>query len=379
MSDNFDHTQNTYKKKLEKFLDDKNVAFNGDNTWDIKVYNSKLYKRMLTEGSLGFGESYMDGWWDCDRLDELFFRLCTGKAVYKKKFYLKALLNGLLAYFTNPQSRSKAAKTITYHYDLGNDLYRSMLGKNMTYSCGYWKNADTLDQAQEHKFDLICRKLNLQPGQKILDIGCGWGGFMKYAAKNYGVSCIGITLSENQIIYSKTFCADLPIEVRLADYRELKEAFDHIVSIGMFEHVGYKNYHEFMDIVRRCLKDDGLFLLHTVGGNQSVISAHQWLEKYIFPGGMLPSIKQIAQAAEDQFVMEDWHNFGADYDKTLMSWHDNFSNNWETIKDQYDERFFRMWKYYLLSCAGGFRARSNQLWQVIFSKNGVPGGYRSIR
>jgi cyclopropane-fatty-acyl-phospholipid synthase len=374
-----DDTQNLYRAKLEKFLSDKDIAFNGVNPWDIKVYNPNLYERMLDEGSIGLGEAYMDGWWDCDQLDEMFHHLCTGNSLYQFKFYPQAVKNKLWAYFTNRQTKALSVKGIKRHYDLGNELYRAMLGKHMAYSCGYWRQAQTLDQAQEHKFDLICRKLHLQPGQRILDIGCGWGGFMKYAAENYQVSCVGITLSEDQFIYGKSFCANLPIEIRLTDYRELDGEFDHIVSVGMFEHVGYKNYDGFMRIIRRCLKDDGLFLLHTIGGNKSVISAHQWLEKYIFPGGMLPSMKQIVNAMGGNFIMEDWHNFGTDYDKTLMAWHENFKNNWGAIKHQYDERFFRMWTYYLLSCAGAFRARSNQLWQIVFSKTGVKGGYRPVR
>jgi cyclopropane-fatty-acyl-phospholipid synthase len=254
-----------------------------------------------------------------------------------------------------------------------------MLDRRLTYSCGYWKNAKTLDEAQEHKFDLICRKLNLQPGQRILDIGCGWGSFMKYAAEKYHVSCVGITLSQKQLALGNELCQGLPIEIRLMDYRDLREQFDHVVSIGMFEHVGYKNYSDYMLVVRSCLKNNGLFLLHTIGGNKSTIINDPWIEKYIFPGGMLPSINQISKAIEGRFVMEDWHNFGADYDRTLMCWYANFSANWVNIKDRYDDRFFRMWKYYLLSCAGAFRARDNQIWQVILSKNGVPGGYVSIR
>ncbi|MGR9087641.1 MAG: class I SAM-dependent methyltransferase, partial [Gammaproteobacteria bacterium] len=202
---------------------------------------------------------------------------------------------------------------------------------------------------------------------------------MKYAAEKYHVACVGITLSVEQYQFARALCEELPIEVRLADYRDLDELYDHIVSIGMFEHVGYKNYGEYMKIARRCLKEGGLFLLHTIGGNKSIIANDPWMEKYIFPGGLLPSIKQISKAIEGKFVMEDWHNFGADYDKTLMCWFKNFSKNWESIKHLYDDRFFRMWKYYLLSCAGAFRARENQLWQIVFSKNGVPGGYASVR
>jgi cyclopropane-fatty-acyl-phospholipid synthase len=334
---------------------------------------------MRLHGVLGFGEAYMDGWWDCDQLDELFSKFCSSEITRRVKFDQYVLKNKLWSYFSNRQSKPLASQIAKHHYDMGDELYQSMLDQRLAYSCGYWKEAKTLDEAQEHKFELICRKLNLQSGQRILDIGCGWGSFVKYAAEKHDVSCVGITLSEKQLAFVKESCKGLPVEIRLMDYRELEEQFDHVVSVGMFEHVGYKNYSEYMLIARRCLKDNGLFLLHTIGGNKSTITTDPWVEKYIFPGGMLPSINQISKAIEGQFVMEDWHNFGTDYDKTLMCWYQNFSNNWITIKDKYDDRFFRMWKYYLLSSAGAFRARKNQLWQVVLSKNGVAGGYVSVR
>lgn len=374
-----DNKKNKFRAKLERLLEGTDIAFNGPNPWDIRVYNSSLYERILTQGTVGLGEAYMDGWWDSGQLDELFSKFCSAQIQRKVILDPQSIKNGLLAYFSNRQSKNQSSKIIKHHYDIGNDLYRLMLDSRLTYSCGYWKEAKTLDEAQEHKFDLICRKLDLQPGQRILDIGCGWGSFMKYAVEKYQVSCVGITLSNEQIALCRELCAGLPIEIRFADYRDLNETFDHIVSIGMFEHVGYKNYSEYMKVARRCLKDDGLFLLHTIGTNKSAISVDPWMDKYIFPGGMLPSIKQISKAVEGKFVMEDWHNFGADYDKTLMCWFENFSRNWAAIADSYDERFYRMWTYYLLSCAGAFRARSNQLWQIVFSKNGVPGGYVSAR
>jgi len=379
MSKKIDNTHNKFRAKLEKLLEGTDIFFNGENPWDISVYNPNLYERILTQGSLGLGEAYMDGWWDSDQLDELFNKFCSAQVKSRVMLDPQSIKNGLWAYFINRQSKHLISHIVKHHYDIGNDLYRLMLDARLTYSCGYWKEAKTLDQAQEHKFDLICRKLNLQPGQRILDIGCGWGSFMKYAVEKYDVSCVGITLSSEQIALCRELCADLPIEIRFADYRDLNETFDHIVSIGMFEHVGYKNYSRYMKIARRCLKDDGLFILHTIGNNKTVISVDPWIDKYIFPGGMLPSIKQIAKAIEGKFVMEDWHNFGADYDKTLMCWFENFSENWVTIKDNYDDRFFLMWKYYLLSCAGAFRARGNQLWQIVLSKNGVRGGYFSVR
>lgn len=374
-----DNTQNRFRAKLERLLEGSNVVFNGENPWDMQVYNSNLYERILTQGSLGLGEAFMDGWWDSDQLDELFNKLCSAQIKSRVILDPHALKNGLWAYFLNRQSKNLTSHIIKHHYDIGNELYQAMLDARLTYSCGYWKNAKSLDEAQEHKFELICRKLNLQPGQRVLDIGCGWGSFMKYAVEKYDVSCVGVTLSNEQLALCKSLCSGLPIEIRFADYRELNETFDHVVSIGMFEHVGYKNYRQYMQVVRRCLKDDGLFLLHTIGGNKSVITVDPWIDKYIFPGGVLPSINQISRAIEGKFVMEDWHNFGSDYDKTLMCWFENVSKNWQSIADNYDDRFLRMWRYYLLSCAGAFRARGNQLWQIVLSKNGVKGGYVSVR
>lgn len=221
--------------------------------------------------------------------------------------------------------------------------------------------------------------MGFKPGMKVLDIGCGWGGFAKYAAEKYNVKALGITVSQEQVEFARASCQGLPVEIRLQDYRDLKEKFDGIISIGMFEHVGVRNYTTHMKVVHRCLASDGLFLLHTIAGNSSVNTTDPWINKYIFPNSMLPSAKQITSAAEGLFVLEDSHSFGPHYDNTLMAWHSNFKKNWDKIKDAYDERFCRMWTYYLLSCAGTFRSRSNQLWQIVFSKDGVEGGYQSIR
>lgn len=254
-----------------------------------------------------------------------------------------------------------------------------MLDKRMVYSCGYWKDANTLDQAQEAKLDLICKKISLRPGMKILDIGCGWGSFAKYAAEKYKVKVVGITISKEQAKFAKEVCKGLPVDIRIQDYRSIHEKFDRIVSVGMFEHVGVKNYRTFMGVVYKCLDKKGLFLLHTIGSDLSQATADPWILKYIFPNGMIPSIKQVAKSVEGLFVMEDWHNFGQYYDNTTMAWFKNFDKYWPKLKKAYGERFYRMWKYYLLLGAGDFRARKNQLWQIVFSKEGVKGGYESIR
>jgi cyclopropane-fatty-acyl-phospholipid synthase len=262
------------------------------------------------------------------------------------------------------------------HYDLGNDFYQKMLDSRMTYTCGYWENATDLEAAQEAKLDMICRKLDLKPGQRVLDIGCGWGSFMGFAAEHYGVECVGVTISREQAAHGQKLCEGLPVEFRLTDYRNLDEKFDHIASIGMFEHVGHKNHHAFFDVARRCLKEEGLFLLHTIGKNRRDSTPDPWIDRYIFPNGDLPSLDRISVAVEDQFIIEDVHNFGADYDKTLMAWNENFQAAWPELSNRFDERFKRMWEYYLQACAGAFRSREIQLWQLVLSPDGVPGGYR---
>lgn len=367
------------KKVIEAILAKADIKINGDRQWDITIHNEALYDRVLAQGSRGLGESYMDGWWDVPNLDQFFFKLFRSQALEQMPYSWNTIFSILKSKILNLQSKARAFIVGREHYDLGNDLYAKMLDSKMVYSCGYWKNAHTLDQAQEHKFDLICKKLNLKPGMKVLEIGCGWGGLAFHAAKKYGVSVVGVTISKEQAAFAQDLCQGYPVEIRLQDYRDLKEQFDRIVSVGMFEHVGYKNYQTYVDICHRLLKDDGLMLLHTIGGNSSVTTGDDWMDAYIFPNGMLPSIAQIATALEGKFVMEDWHNFGTYYDKTLMSWHTNFQKHWPELKNRYDNRFYRMWNYYLLSCAGLFRARSIQLWQIVLSKYGVLGGYESVR
>ncbi len=286
--------------------------------------------------------------------------------------YLQSLL-------TNQQTRIRSKKVAQEHYDLSPELYESFLDPYNQYTCGYFKDTNNLNEAQEKKLDLICRKLQLSDRDKVLDIGCGWGGFAKYAAKHYGCHVTGITISDEQAQYAREYTQGLPVEIKLIDYRDLSEKYDKILVCGMIEHVGYKNYRTFMKVVHNALKDDGLFLLHTMGGNHSVRGTDPWINKYIFPNGMLPSIKQIGKSIEGLLVMEDWHNFGTNYDKTLMAWFENFHKGWPNLKDKYGNRFYRMWKYYLLSCAGSFRARRIQLWQIVLSKHGVPDGYISVR
>lgn len=356
-----------------------NIQVNGTNPWDIQVHNHQLFNRVLQEPSLALGETYMAGWWDCNALDDFFYRILRAELDQKIKNNFYTMMRILIAKFINLQTKQKALIVGQKHYDLGNDLFQRMLDKNMNYTCAYWKNATNLEDAQTAKLALVCEKLKLQPGMKLLDIGCGWGALAKYAAENYGVKVIGITISEQQAAFAQQTCKGLPIDIRFQDYRDLTESFDRVVSLGMFEHVGHLNYRTYMQKVHACLPDDGLFLLHTIGSNETLFNIDAWTRKYIFPNGMLPSIAQIGNAIEKLFMMEDWHNFGADYDPTLMAWQQNFIQHWDEIKSNYNECFYRMWNYYLLSCAGGFRARGMQLWQIVLSKKGIVGGYRAPR
>lgn len=371
-------SQAGFRRQVETLLSECGVRVGGHEPWDIQVRNPKFYGRVLAQGSMGLGESYMDGWWDVEDLDGFLFRLL--RAGLDERVHSWAEIAGFLkAKLWNLQKPSRAFEVGQYHYDMGNDLYREMLGKRLVYSCGYWREADNLDDAQLAKLDLVCRKLGLQPGQRVLDIGCGWGEMAKYAAEAYGVEVVGVTVSDEQARYAREICQGLPVDIRLQDYRELDEKFDHLLSIGMFEHVGVKNYRTYMKVARRCLKADGLFLLHSIGGNESVNTTDPWIAKYIFPNGMVPSAKQITDAIEGVFIFEDWHNFGADYDRTLMAWLNNFESHWGDLSKSRDERFHRMWRFYLCAAAASFRIRHNQLWQIVLSPEGVPGGYRSLR
>ena len=372
----------SWQRIASDLLDEAGIEINGSRPFDIQVHNQQFFKRVLQQGSMGLGESYMDGWWDCERLDIFFQRVLRAGLENKLPQNINDIIKIAMARLRNLQTKKRARIVGEEHYDLGNDLFELMLDPYMQYSCGYWKGLSddpaNLAKAQEQKLHLICEKLQLNPGMPLLDIGCGWGGLAHYMASNYDVSVVGVTISAEQQKMAQERCEGLDVTILLQDYRDLNDQFDRIVSVGMFEHVGPKNYDTYFAVVDRNLKPEGIFLLHTIGSKKTDLNVDPWINKYIFPNGCLPSVRQIAQSSEPHFVMEDWHNFGADYDTTLMAWYERFLAAWPEIADNYSERFKRMFTYYLNACAGAFRARDIQLWQVVFSR-GVENGLRVAR
>jgi cyclopropane-fatty-acyl-phospholipid synthase len=362
----------TPENTIRELLDSAEITINGSQPWDLQVHDNRLYERILRDSSLGLGEAYMDGWWEAESIDDFICRVLKAHLDEKVANNMRLVFQVARAKLFNRQSSARAYEVGQKHYDLGNDLYRAMLDKRLNYTCAYWKNARNLDEAQEAKLELVCKKIGIHPGMRILELGCGWGSFAKYAAEKYGASVLGVTVSKEQVALGMELCKGLPVELRLQDYREVTGTYDAVISIGVMEHVGYKNYGNYMQVVDRCLKKDGIAFVHTIGGNRSYTTGEPWTDKYIFPNGLLPSMAQLSKAMEEKFVLEDWQNIGPNYDPTLMAWHANFEQAWPDLKKNYDDRFYRMWRYYLLSSAGAFRARNQQLWQMVFTRSGTP-------
>lgn len=357
-------------------LEDADIKIGGERPWDIRVHDERLYDRVALRGTLGLGEAYMDGWWDCDAIDTMICKAIRARLEEQVRHKLPALASALCHSLFNLQSVRRASMVAEHHYNFSNAMFEQMIGPTMNYSCGYWKTATTLDEAQNDKMELICRKLRLEEGMEVLDIGCGWGGLARYMAERHKVKVTAITVSTEQAAYARAKRPDLPITWLLQDYRSLTGRFDRIVSVGMFEHVGPKNYVTFLETARNALAPDGLFLLHTIGSCGHMGGTDPWISKYIFPNGVIPSAERLAAALTNRFIVEDWHNFGADYDNTLMAWHSRFEEGYKKGVFSCTERVRRMFCYYLLICAGAFRARDLQLWQLVLSPRGVAGGYR---
>ncbi|AEF55255.1 cyclopropane fatty acyl phospholipid synthase [Marinomonas posidonica] len=366
------HDHSSLDTWFTNLLSKADITVNGPNPWDPQLHNPNLWSRVLKQGSLGLGEAYMDGWWDCQQIDEFIRRIINAELDKIITGRWTLIRHWLKATLFNRQSVKRAYQVGEQHYDVGNDLYQAMLDESMAYSCGYWKEADTLHQAQLNKLRLICEKAQLNKAESVVEIGCGWGSFAEIAAREYEVNVTGVTISKEQEKLAKERCKGLPVDIKLMDYRSLEGQYDKAVSIGMFEHVGPKNYGTYMQTAHNLIKEDGIFVLHTIGSDKSATGTDPWIDKYIFPNGVIPTLTQISESAEPYFVIEDVHNFGQDYATTLLAWHSNFEKAWPQLQNQYSERFYRMWTYYLKVCAAAFQSRSLQLYQVVLRKRLTP-------
>jgi cyclopropane-fatty-acyl-phospholipid synthase len=350
------------------------IEIGGTRPGDIRVKDQRFYERTLRGASLGFGEAYMEEWWETDALDVTIDKVMRAnlKQKIQGSWKLKALT--AKAVLMNLQSKQRSGPSVEAHYDIGNDLYTRMLDDRMVYTCGYWKNAKTLQESQDAKLDLVARKVGLKPGMRVLDLGCGWGGMASWAAEKYGCSVVGVSLSKDQVALGNEMWGPkgkkLDVELKLMDYRDIQGTFDRVISIGMMEHVGPKNHRHMMETINARLADDGVALVHTIANNRSLRHGTAWIEKYIFPNAVAPSLAQMGRAMEGLFVCEDLHNIGPDYDPTLMAWWDNFDRTYSEISHRYDRRFYLMWKFYLLAAAGAARSRDGQLYQVVMTKTG---------
>jgi len=355
------------------------ITVDGPDPWDVTIHDERVWSRVLRDGTLGAGEAYVEGWWDSRALDQTIHRLQQVKAVDALRDNWAIMPHLVKARVLNLQTMRRAFGNAQHHYDIGNDLYEAMLDRRMLYTCALWSTgARTLDEAQEAKLELVCKKIGVAPGMRVLDLGCGWGGFAAYAAERHGATVVGINVSRHQVSYAEQHYGHLPVDIRLGDYRSASGSYDAVVSIGIMEHVGPKNYRGYMELVDRCLAPGGVAFVHTIGGNRARGQIDPWIDKYIFPSSALPSLAQLVTAMEGIFIPEDVHNIGEDYDPTLMAWFERFDAAWPALRARYSEKFYRMWKFYLLASAGSFRARAQQLFQLVMTRRGThaPPGRR---
>jgi cyclopropane-fatty-acyl-phospholipid synthase len=348
------------------------IVVGGSRPWDLQIHDDRIWPRLLRDGTLGAGESYVDGWWDTPALDQFIDHILRARFDDAIRESWPLVAHAVRARILNLQSITRSFDNGQHHYDIGNDLYEAMLGGRLLYTCAYWPGAKTLDEAQDAKLDLVCRKVGLKPGMRVLDLGCGWAGFASFAAEHYGVTVTGYTVSQEQVRWAHERYGHLPIDIRLDDYRNATGVYDAVVSIGLMEHVGVKNYRGYMQLADRLLAPGGVAFVHTIGGNRQRAHIEPWFDKYIFPNAVLPSLASLISAMEGIFIPEDVHNIGEDYDRTLLAWWRNFDAAWPTLRARYGDAFYRRWKYYLLSCAGAFRSRSQQLFQIVMTRHGTP-------
>jgi len=344
------------------------------------INNPEFYDRVISQGSLGLGESYMEGWWDAKDND---IASCIGPMLCNELYNTirvspSLLLSAVATRILANGSRSRSKANIQQHYDVGNDFYELFLDTNMAYTCGYQKDKnDTIEQMQDQKHERVARKLGLKPGEHIVDLGCGFGGMLRYGAKHFGISGVGVTLSEGQHEWGNNKIKEEGLQdnihIDLKDYRDMTGSFDHVVSIGLAEHTWQRGYETFIGKVSDLLKDGGVGLVHTIG---STAAPHEttdaWINRYIFPDGRLPRLEElIEEMRRAGLTVGHVENLKLHYAETLRHWKEKFNRNRTAIKaigPEYNEEFLRMWDYYLQVCEAAFRYGELQLYQILFCK-----------
>lgn len=362
-------------RKLAEFAGIPDTAFD-----HLQVVDKSAWYDIITKQNLGIAESYMHGKVEID-LVPFFTTLLNGTAIGTRRketsfVHVIDALNApmqLSARLFNQQTRERSTRVTKQHYDAGNDLYEVMLGPSMSYTCAYWRNANNLDEAQTAKFDLVRRKLELRPGMKVVDLGMGWGTAAAYMHQHGNVDVTGVSLSEEQVKWAQAHLVKPGLRFIFSDYRdhcddpEYAGAYDRVYSIGMLEHVGFHNHWSFFKCIKKLLKPDGLAVVHTIGEPDPVPVMDPFLDTYIFPGAVIPALSGLTSAFENDFILEDFQNFGHDYSKTLAAWHINAQKFFEKNPGAYSQEFQRMWNYYLKICEVLFDLRINQLWHFVLS------------
>ena len=344
----------------------------------LKILDKKLHYKLFLYPDLFFGEAYTDGSIVIENGTLNEFLDITFKNVGRNETNIfSSTLNkfrGTYRFLTNFNFISKSKSNVAHHYDISDDLYELFLDTKRQYSCAYFKNEnDTLETAQNNKIDHIIKKLNLKPNQRVLDIGSGWGSLAIEIAKKTQCEVVGITLSENQLKYSKKKAKEMNLEnqvqFKLTDYREINEKFDRVVSVGMFEHVGRKFYNKYFKQVSNFLKDDGIALIHTIGSVNPPRDPHPWITKYIFPGGYTPSLSEISSPIEKSgLIISDLEILRMHYAHTLRHWKERFLNEKEKVLEKFDEKFFRMWEFYLTASQMAFKWGDQVVFQFQLTK-----------
>jgi len=346
--------------------------------WGLKIDDASVRRGIARGGIVALGEAYERSEWDCDDLESFMYRVFTSAPPrLSRAAWARLILAALDQRLFNRQRGRGAFDIGMKHYDLGNALFSSMLDESMSYTSGYWARAQTLAEAQEAKLDLICKKLNLQRGQRVLDIGCGWGNFAQFAATRYGARVTGVTVSKEQAALAREHCQGLPVDIRMQDYRAVEGTFDHVVSIEMIEAVGRKNIPAFYKTVDRVLADGGRSVIQAISGDTLSRTSDRgldqyilWLLRYIFPDGYLPKARELIPSRGTNLQVDGWQRLTDDYPQTLRAWARRFNDNWDRLKDSYDEAFRRRWNFYLFGCAAAFRAGLVNVSQVVYRKHG---------